>query len=162
MQSTIDAFEDMHRALSGGEQNATSLLEALADERDALTQQDFARIEEGASKKSDLVNQLDAFERRRDQICQAAGFSKSPQQMREFLNAMDDEARSLHESWNTISSKMASCRSLNNANGAIIRVRQQHFEASLSLLRGGTASGDTYARSGTGNQGLERRAIAEA
>lgn len=162
MQSTIDAFQDMNRTLKGGEESATSLLAALEDERDALTQQDFSRIEKGATTKSTLVDQLDAFERQRNQICQAAGFGESGQQMSEFLNAMDNKSRSLHESWNTLSTKMASCRSLNNANGAIIRVRQQHFEASLSLLRGGTVSGDTYARSGAGNVGHERRAIAEA
>ena len=51
---------------------------------------------------------------------------------------------------------------LNLTNGAIIRLRQQQFETSLSVLRGVTPGSDTYGRNGEESGDFSRRSLAEA
>ncbi len=61
-----------------------------------------------------------------------------------------------------VTSVAATGSALNLTNGAIIRVRQQHFESSLSVLRGVSPGSDTYGRNGEESGDFSRRSLAEA
>ncbi len=73
-----------------------------------------------------------------------------------------DDADAINSRWQHLLVIAAEGSALNMTNGAIIRVRQQHFESSLSVLRGVTPGSDTYGRGGAEASDFSSRSIAEA
>ncbi len=153
MKPNRDAYQRMLEILSNCESCANSLLETLSNEREALEAQDLQRINDIAGHKYALVERLDACEAQRMSLCLSTattglGDPAAASQMSDFLQEFDNSSRTLNQLWTAISVAIESCRTLNIANGAIIRLRQQHFESSLAILRGGDSGNGTYQRSG--------------
>ena len=73
-----------------------------------------------------------------------------------------DESELISHRWEQLMVIAAESSAMNMTNGAIIRVRQQQFDASLSVLRGVTPGSDTYGRNGGESGDLGRRSLAEA
>lgn len=140
---------------------ALGLKQSLGDERDALEKQDVEAIGVAVDCKLTCVNELQRLDEKRDEFCQSLGFESGPNQIKQIIEWCDEDDL-IGERWNQLMVIAAESSALNMTNGAIIRVRQQHFESSLSVLRGGMPGSDTYGRDGADAGDYGRRSIAQA
>ncbi len=140
---------------------ALGLKEALEDERRALEAQDLDSLNAVVDSKSACVDKLRQLDERRIALCEGWGFENGPHQMTALIEWCDEDEL-VSSRWEQLMVLAAEGNALNLTNGAIIRVRQQQFEASLSVLRGGTPGPDTYNRNGGEGSEYGRRSLAEA
>ena len=64
--------------------------------------------------------------------------------------------------WQTFMSLLAECESLNNTNGAAIRLRRQQVDSNLALLRGQNTVPDIYGPQGDAGASQAGRPLTEA
>ena len=147
--------------LSDTVHQALGLKEALDDERRALEVEDMLSIQRAAEIKSTCVEKLEVLDRKRDKLCSAWGFESGPEQMQAVIDWCDD-AELISNRWEQLMTIAAESSSTNLTNGAIIRVRQQQFESSISLLRGRMPRVDTYGQRGEGSGDFGRQSLAQA
>jgi len=140
---------------------ALGLKEALEDERQALEAQDLDGLDAVVESKSARVDELRRLDEKRVALCEQWGFASGPHQMTAIIEWCDAD-QVISSRWEQLLVLAAEGSALNMTNGAIIRVRQQHFESSLSILRGGTPGPDTYGRNGDETGSFNRRSLAEA
>ena len=140
---------------------AAGLKESLEVEREALAQQDTDALDAVVVSKTEYAGKLQALDDERSALCQAWGFTSGPGQMDDLIDWCDEDAV-ISERWEELMQLAAEGNALNLTNGAIIRLRHQQFETSLSLLRGVTPGSDTYGRNGVEAGDLSRRSLAEA
>ncbi len=141
--------------------HALGLKESLEDERKALETQDIDALGTVVHQKSACAEKLQILDQERGTLCQECGFSNGPDQMKQLIEWCDED-QLISDRWAELGTIVAEGSALNLTNGAIIRVRQQHFETSLSVLRGGTPGSDTYGRNGEETGDFSRRSLAEA
>ena len=142
-------------------EQATALHRSLQQERRALEREDVAAIELALSNKSRHVEALARLDAQRGALCDALGFQAGPSQMQAVLDWCDEDDR-IHERWQHLLSVAAESNTMNLTNGAIIRARQQQYDASLSLLRGRTPRLETYGQHGSGSGDFGRQTLAQA
>ncbi len=140
---------------------ALGLKEALEDERRALEAQDIDGLNAVVDSKSACVDKLRQLDEQRVALCERWGFENGPHQMTALIEWCDEDEL-VSSRWEQLMVLAAEGNALNMTNGAIIRVRQQQFESSLSVLRGGTPGTDTYGRNGGDTGDSNRRSLAEA
>ena len=153
-----DTFVDL---LNDSVFQALGLKATLEEERQALESQDMERIERAVDDKSVCVSRLQKLDKQRIDLCAATGFSAGPDQMRDLIEWCD-EGDLIKNRWDNLMIVAAESSALNMTNGAIIRLRQQQFESSLSVLRGTNPGADTYGRHGGESGGFGHRSLAEA
>ncbi len=153
-----DRFVDL---LNDSVYQALGLKETLEDERKALESQDMESIESAVESKSTCVSSLQGLDRQRIDLCADCGFAAGPDQMLELIEWCDEDEL-IKNRWDHLMIVAAESSALNMTNGAIIRVRQQQFESSLSVLRGTSPGADTYGRHGGESGGFGHRSLAEA
>lgn len=137
------------------------LQEILDEERVALERQDTAAIDSAAATKSQVIDQLQAKDNARTRLCEAHGFKPGVEQMQRLMESCDNDGL-MQSVWQQLMALAAECRSMNMTNGAIIRLRQQHFASSLAVLSGTELNLDTYGSHGETAARPEGRAIATA
>lgn len=140
---------------------ALGLKEALEEERQALETQDMDRLNAVVDGKTTCVEKLRLLDEKRATLCKQLGFADGPHQMTALIEWCDED-QLISSRWEQLMVIAAEGSALNMTNGAIIRLRQQQFESSLSILRGGTPGSDTYSRSGEESGDSNRRSLAEA
>ncbi|MCP4299194.1 MAG: flagellar protein FlgN [Gammaproteobacteria bacterium] len=140
---------------------ALALKESLENERKALETQDIDALDAVVNSKSTCAENLQLLDRKRGALCQACGFSDGPDQMQQLIDWCDEDGL-ISSRWEQLLDVAAEGNALNLTNGAIIRVRQQQFESSLSVLRGVMPGSDTYSRNGEESGDFSRRSLAEA
>lgn len=140
---------------------ALGLKEILEDERKALESQDMQCIEDAVTGKSRCTEQLQVLDKKLQKYCSACGHATGHEQMDAFIAWCDDGAL-VRNRWDHLMIIAAESNTLNMTNGAIIRVRQQQFETSLSVLRGVSPGADTYGRNGGDSGGFGHRSLAQA
>jgi flagellar biosynthesis/type III secretory pathway chaperone len=140
---------------------ALGLKASLEDEREALETQDIDALDAVVTSKSAYAENLQVLDRRRGALCQEWGFSAGPDQMQQLIDWCDEDDL-ISDRWQQLLNIAAEGNALNLTNGAIIRVRQQQFESSLSVLRGVMPGSDTYSRNGEESGDISRRPLAEA
>ena len=158
---TSDARDRAIEILDSCVFHATQLRECLRDEHDALADRDLDALLTAIEDKGVCVRELQKFEAKRAALCSASGFADGPTQMAEFSAWCDDESL-LEHSWDELLGLAAECNALNLANGAFIRMRKQHVDAGIAVLRGIDPTAPTYDRHGGARDGLGNRSIAEA
>jgi len=141
--------------------HALGLKETLEEERKALEVQDMDQISATVDTKSACVQALMSLDRQRIELCTAYGFPPGPEQMPQLIDWCD-ESDLIKTRWDHLMVIAAESSAMNMTNGAIIRVRQQQFESSLSLLRGVVPGFNTYGRHGGDTVDLGRQSLAEA
>ena len=159
--SPNDARDKFVNLLNDTVYQALGLKETLEEERKALESQDMERIESAVENKSACVNSLQKLDRQRIDWCNSSGFAAGPDQMLDLIEWCD-EGDLVKNRWDHLMVIAAESSALNMTNGAIIRVRQQQFESSLSVLRGVNPGADTYGRHGGETGGFGHRSLAEA
>ncbi len=147
--------------IGDGVYHALGLLETLQDERKALEEQDVTALRSAVGHKSKCVEELRAMEDARRQLCINAGFADGPDQMVQMLAWCDQESV-VANCWQHLMEIATECNSLNVTNGAIIHGRRQQIDASIAVIRGGSAEANTYSRRGTEPHSHTLRSIAEA
>lgn len=140
---------------------AIELKESLEDERRALEAQDVNALDTVVGKKSASAEKLHTLDQQRGALCQQWGFPDGHDQMQQLIDWCDED-QLVSTRWAELVDIAAEGSALNLTNGAIIRVRQQHFESSLSVLRGTAPGSDTYDRNGEESGDFSRRSLAEA
>lgn len=155
------ARNEIVELLSDTVYQALGLKEALEDERKALETEDLAALERAVDVKGTCVEKLKRLDRKRDTLCTSWGFASGPDQMQDVIDFCDD-ADLIKARWNQLMVIAAESNAMNLTNGAIIRVRQQQFESSLSLLRGRTPRIDTYGQRGNGTGDFGSQSLAQA
>lgn len=140
---------------------ASDLKASLLDERGALENQDTDALHAVVHVKNSCARNLQRLERMRGELCNAWGFVDGPEQMQQVLDWCDEDEQ-LGRSWTRLIDIATEGNALNLTNGAIIRVRQQHMESSLSVLRGSSPGPDTYGQNGAEIGDSGRHSLAEA
>ncbi len=140
---------------------ARALQESLEAERQALETQDTDALHAVVLSKNDHAEKLAALDQERNTLCRQWGFAAGPGQMDEVMSWCDEDG-AIDDRWAELMEVAARGNTLNLTNGAIIRLRQQHFETSLSVLRGVVPGSDTYGRNGEESGDFSRRSLAEA
>ena len=140
---------------------ALGLKEALEDERRALEAQDIDTLDAIMATKGACTERLQALDHQRIEFCAAWGFAEGPYQMTELMEWCDAD-QLISSRWEQLMEIAAEGSALNLTNGAIIRMRQQQFESSLSILRGVAPGSDTYGRNGEDSGEFNSRSLAEA
>ena len=159
--SPSDARERIVQILGDSVMHALGLKELLIDEREALERQDADALETTVDGKGRYIDKLQALETDRDSLCEASGFHAGPAQMQDMTEWCDDNSV-VADGWSHLMKVAAECNQLNLANGAIIRLRQQHTEAGIAVLRGRDQDPATYARTGSDSAARLNRTLAEA
>ena len=123
---------------------ARLLSSTLAAERSALTGDAPEAVLRQASEKVQLLGTIERLESERRELCTA-----------EMPGPAGDEtqgmAAMLGERWRALLELMAGCRSANDVNGYIIRVRQNQVRQLMDIVRGGAPvvygpQGKTFAK----------------
>ena len=140
---------------------ARDLKDALEVERKALETQDLDALTTIVNRKTACAEKLNVLDGNRGALLQDWGFSENADPMQDLIQWCDDNDV-IANRWAELMTVAAEGNNLNLTNGAIIRVRQQHFESSLSVLRGVTPGSDTYGRNGEESGDFSRRSLAEA
>ncbi len=140
---------------------ALDLSDSLEEERVALECQDTDALHAVVVSKNERAEKLGDLDRKRGALCQEWGFTPGPDQMDDLISWCDDN-HAIGSRWAELMRIAAAGNTLNLTNGAIIRLRQQQFETSLSVLRGVTPGSDTYGRNGEESGDFSRRSLAEA
>ncbi|MCH9695746.1 MAG: flagellar protein FlgN [Gammaproteobacteria bacterium] len=159
--SAADARTQIVDLLTDTVYQALGLKETLEDERKSLESQDLDAIAAAAQSKTACVAKLQVLDNKRSQLCESWGFATGPDQMQELIDWCDD-SELIASRWDHLLIIAAESSALNMTNGAIVRVRQQQFDSSLSLIRGVTPGSDTYGRNGGEAGDFGRRSLAEA
>ncbi|MCP5089575.1 MAG: flagellar protein FlgN [Gammaproteobacteria bacterium] len=141
--------------------HAKALKDALEIERKALETQDVDALSAIVHRKTACAEKLKVLDQNRGALLQEWGFSDGADPMHDLIQWCDDNDV-IGDRWAELMAVAAEGNNLNLTNGAIIRVRQQHFESSLSVLRGVTPGSDTYGRNGEESGDFSRRSLAEA
>jgi flagellar biosynthesis/type III secretory pathway chaperone len=117
---------------------AHSLAQVLEAEKTALTGESAAEVEEKAGEKIRLFEVIEKLESERRSVCEnpaAAGLEGT-----------------VAARWRSLIGLMARCRSANEVNGHIIRVRQHQVRQLIDIVRGKPAAmtynpqGKTFAK----------------
>lgn len=140
---------------------AMGLNEALQLERNALETQDIDSLDSVVFTKNSCAEKLQVLDRQRIALCEQCGFAAGPDQMQQLIKWCDEE-QLLNTRWDQLVEIAAQGNTLNLTNGAIIRVRQQQIDSSLSVLRGVSPGCETYGRNGEESGDSSRRSLAEA
>ena len=105
---------------------ARLLSSTLAAERNALTGDAPDAVLQQAAEKVQLLGTIERLESERRDICTAAMPSAADPGMAEMLG----------ERWRALMELMAGCRTANEVNGYIIRVRQNQIRQLMDIVRG--------------------------
>lgn len=156
-----DARTQCFDLLNDSVYQALGLKEILLAENDALQAQDTDSLESIVDSKSTCVAKLQRLDEQRVALCTACGFDSGQDQMPQLIEWCDEKDQ-LKSRWDHLMIVAAESSALNMTNGAIIRVRQQHFDTSLSVLRGVEPGTETYGRNGGESGGYGHRSLAQA
>ncbi|MDJ0710486.1 MAG: flagellar protein FlgN [Woeseiaceae bacterium] len=140
---------------------ALGLKEALQEERKALESEDLDALHAAVDGKSACVENLSALDARRIDLCEELGYTMAADQMQKLIDYCDED-NVVSRRWEDLMVIAAESSALNMTNGAIIRLRQQQFESSLSVLRGVSPGSDTYGRNGSATGHLDRGPLVQA
>ena len=141
--------------------HALGLKETLQNERSALEDQDSASLYAVLDDKSRSVSKIQVLDEQRLKLCEACGFPAGPDQMEQMIDWLG-ETTIISNCWDHLIEIATECKALNLTNGAIVNARQINIDSRLSVLRGTDANSDTYERSGSGENGLSKRSLAQA
>ena len=136
-------------------EEARGLRDALAAERTALEERDPDALERVLSTKSAHVDKLTALDTERQRLFAATGIEP----LADGAPAIKDT--SIDTRWQQLVDLADECRTLNQANGFVIRARQSRVDTRLKIIRGEPIAPLTYGQAGdrTGNG---HRSLAEA
>lgn len=136
-------------------EEARGLRDALAAERTALEERDPDALERVLGTKTAHLEKLTALDTERQSLFAAAGIEP----LGDGPPALQDAAIGVR--WQQLIELADVCRTLNQANGFVIRARQSRVDARLKIIRGEPIAPLTYGQAGD-RPGNGHRSLAEA
>jgi len=128
---------------------ATSMLDSLHTERQALTARTVETLDASSARKEALLVRIDELEQERRMLCGATGAGNGSQSMERLIATQAPEARAtLEAKWRRVAELTVRCRDANETNGMIAQIRQRQILQLLGLMRTGGNAGATYGRTG--------------
>ena len=138
---------------------AARLQEALAAERQALTDRNTETLAAAGELKLAQLTRLQAFEAQRQRLVAEVELDENPS-FDAVLEWCDDPA--LTERWETVRDQVRNCQEANDVNGALVRRQRDLVQRTLDVLDGGVTSDPLYDPNGTTHRHTTGRAIAKA
>ncbi|MDM3871028.1 flagellar protein FlgN [Porticoccus sp. W117] len=127
-----------------------ALQQCLGKERKALEQQDTESLVENANHKGQLVQQLEAAARQRENLLTQAGYAADREGMQQLLAG--NKHSQLEDIWQKLSSAAEQCRAENRQLGMLIQREQGSVRQAQHILqRGAPADNHSYNASGQSN-----------
>lgn len=114
------------------------LILLLDEERQALKQRQFEKLEHIAPKKEDLSSQLKSLSEIRMQfILDQADMNNYKPQFVEYLKTLSDEQRQIINQLNdTLVAKIMACKEANNINGQVVTANLHTRTETVAILTG--------------------------
>lgn len=137
------------------------LLEALAQERQALLQQDTRALEEAVARKRELLGEAGRLDGERLALLRQAGLPDSAAGMARLIAAQGD-APAAADRWQRLLARAAESRERNRLNGGILELGVQRLQRTLNVLRGQPAESPVYGPRGRASNGASSRSLARA
>lgn len=134
--------------------DCTRLLQStLASEREALLANDIDALERLTSTKAAAAERLAELGSALNRLRGEAGAER----IDALIERSDPSGRN-GQRWRELIALAAQCHDANRANAALLDARSHQIRSALQLLRG-SASGQTYARSGSAGPALGSRPL---
>jgi len=114
------------------------LLSALQAESEALKKRDAATLTLVTAEKVEAIEQLEAIEGRRRDLCARIGAGPSSGDMEAWLAAFagsGGQTLELRARWASLSDLLCQCREVSRENGLIVALLQRRVQQGLRLIR---------------------------
>ncbi|MDH3768397.1 MAG: flagellar protein FlgN, partial [Gammaproteobacteria bacterium] len=103
---------------------AHELGDALANERDALRSVDPVALDTATARKQLCVENLSRLDTERQAMCVSLGVSPDRDGMERLLMQADPQGK-LSQRWQTLLTRLETCREANHKNGAVARLQKR-------------------------------------
>ena len=120
---------------------------ALAQERDALRSFDPVALDTATTKKQLCVERLSELDTERQAMCVSVGMSSDRDGMEQLLMQADPKGE-LSQRWQTLLTRIESCREANFKNGTVVRLQKRRVTEALGILHGEAANNAVYGDNG--------------
>lgn len=120
---------------------------ALAGERDALCSVDPAALDAATAQKQHCVENLAALDTERRSLCSSFGVGADRNGIERLLLQADPQG-TLTRRWQTLLTRLESCREANQKNGTVVRLQKRRVTEALGILHGAAANNAVYGDSG--------------
>jgi len=150
-EPTLAALQQMQQVL---EQEALSLKDRRAE-----------ALEESTRQKELLANDLDALAKRQTNFLRAQDLPIGEESIETILPtwpSTDPATSGTWAIWQEIKRLTATCRQLNEANGAYIGLLRQHVQRSLEIIHGQASQDVVYGPDGVGHRPASSRKLLSA
>ena len=155
----LEGRKALNRILASSLECSNRLEALLCDERAALRSQNADDLQSIVAGKLDCVQTLDRFEKDRRDLAVELGFGPDESGMQALIGWCESSPK-LDAAWRELLATAGRCRDLNEGNGAISRVRQEHLKNAVAVLRGVNGENAIYDAQGQDRGDLSRREIA--
>ncbi|MFK8399424.1 flagella synthesis protein FlgN [Pseudomonas sp. BGr12] len=145
--------------INGDIEAASSLLQLIDDEFQALQARDLDQLQKLLDSKLPLLHQLEQNGRIRTQALQQAGVSADNEGLAQIAQATGNAA--LIARAQELGALLERCQEANQRNGRLIRSGQTSTERTLDILRG-QETPRLYDRYGGSTQGNRQRPLSQA
>jgi len=145
--------------IDGDIEAASSLLQLIDDEYQALQARDLDQLQKLLDSKLPLLQQLEQNGRIRAQVLQQAGVSVDREGLAQIAQATGNAL--LPARAEALGALLERCQEANQRNGRIIRSGQASTERTLDILRGQDTP-RLYDRYGGSTQGNRQRPLSQA
>ncbi|BAO44282.1 flagella synthesis protein FlgN [Thiolapillus brandeum] len=122
---------------------------------------DMEQLSQLVSRKNLLAVELRKLNEKREQLFAIAQSNSASADFESFL-IEKDESGALLLLWQKLLSLTAICQEINQMNGAIINLNEQHVRQAISLLRSGSLSESNYDANGSTTRSKSSRFLGQA
>ena len=130
------------------EQNGTrSLLTELERQQQSLANAQPELIEASARASHELIQVLEALEKKRISLAARLGYSGDNDGMEQLIRWCDYDG-TLAQQWRKLLEVARRCRDCNQVNGTVVDINRRRVRQALGILRGQLSEAELYGRSG--------------
>jgi flagellar biosynthesis/type III secretory pathway chaperone len=132
-----------------------SVLAALEAEHQALKQRDGDALLQAVNGKAASLSRADELEKKRQLMVQQLGLAGPPVHGSRQFSA----DAGIAQRWQQVLALTRQCQAMNESNGQFIRGQRRRVDATLQLLRGGSAAIAEYGPGGQGRAPATTRSL---
>ena len=148
MTSTLDT-EYLAAYLEEGTNQAQRLMQLLNDERAIISSNDGHALEEIATSKEKLAQEIQASTVICSQRLEQAGYTANNRGLAEyFQRCPETHSKHLKTTWKKLQNLLKECQDKNRINGKLLGNSQRRIKQALSILQGKPVDEDLYGRGG--------------
>jgi flagellar biosynthesis/type III secretory pathway chaperone len=156
------SYKEIHQLLQT-EYQAMSHLRHILDRETTLliSGKKMEELSKLVSQKDLLIEELKALASQREQLASLPGDNPAIVDFESFLKDHED-SRALRSLWQQLLSLTATCQEINQMNGAIIKLNDQHMRQAIQLLRSESPVDLNYDEKGGTTAARQSRLLGQA